>query len=58
MLVQRLQQEAQQLRVPITCMVDRFNPGSLRFHQRLGFTITREDVLNYFLEWKAPALVG
>jgi N-acetylglutamate synthase-like GNAT family acetyltransferase len=57
-LVQRLQQEAQNLKVPITSMVDRCNPGSLRFHQRLGFTIVREDVLNYFLEWNAAPLVG
>ncbi len=56
-LVQRLQQEAQQMRVPLTSMVDRFNPGSLRFHQRLGFTIVREDVLNYFLEWRGVPLV-
>ena len=56
-LVQRLQQEAQQLGVPITSMVDRFNPGSLRFHKRLGFTIVREDVLNYFMEWRPAALV-
>lgn len=57
-LIQRVQQEAQKLRVPLTSMVDRFNPGSLRFHKRLGFTIVREDTLNYYLEWKAPALVG
>ncbi|HEY3740762.1 MAG TPA: GNAT family N-acetyltransferase [Bryobacteraceae bacterium] len=57
-LVQRLQQEAQQLRVPITSVVDRFNPGSFRFHKRLGFTIVREDQMNYFMEWRAAPLVG
>lgn len=57
-LVQRLQQEAQQLRVPITSIVDRFNPGSLRFHKRNGFTIVREDLMNYFMEWRAAPLVG
>ena len=57
-LVQRVQQEAQSRKLPITSTVDRFNPGSLRFHQRLGFKIVREDVLNYFLEWQPAPLVG
>jgi GNAT superfamily N-acetyltransferase len=57
-LVQRVQQEAQQRRVPITSMVDRFNPGSLRFHKRLGFSIVREDLLNYYMEWTPAPLVG
>ena len=57
-LVQRVQQEAQGRKLPITSTVDRFNPGSLRFHQRLGFKIVREDVLNYFLEWQPAPLVG
>jgi ribosomal protein S18 acetylase RimI-like enzyme len=57
-LIQRLQQEAQKMKVPITSMVDRFNAGSLRFHQRLGFSIVREDVLNYYMEWRPAALVG
>jgi hypothetical protein len=34
--------------------VDRFNPGSLRFHLRLGFQIVREEQLDLFLEWKPP----
>jgi hypothetical protein len=38
--------------------VDRFNPGSLRFHQRLGFTIVREDLLQYYVEWRPAPLVG
>ncbi len=57
-LVQRVQQEAQSRKLPITSIVDRFNPGSLRFHQRLGFRIVREDVLNYYLEWQPAPLVG
>lgn len=56
-IVKQVQQEAQRLRVSVTSIVDRMNPGSLRFHQRLGFQITREDLLNYYLEWKAPPLV-
>jgi ribosomal protein S18 acetylase RimI-like enzyme len=56
-LVQRLQQEAARARLPIRCMVSKFNPGSLRFHKRLGFHILREDEMNYFLEWPTVALV-
>lgn len=51
-LLQRLQQEATRARLPITSCVSRFNPGSLRFHKRLGFQIAREDTMNYFLEWR------
>jgi hypothetical protein len=38
-------------------MVSRFNPGSLRFHKRLGFSIIREDQVHYYLEWRTVALV-
>ncbi len=56
-LVQRLQQEAQQQKLPIQSTVDRFNPGSLKFHQRLGFQVVREDMLNYFMEWRPAPLL-
>ncbi|HZU29424.1 MAG TPA: GNAT family N-acetyltransferase [Bryobacteraceae bacterium] len=56
-LVQRVQQEAQKLKLPIQSVVDRFNPGSLRFHKRLGFSIVREDQLNYYLEWRPAPLL-
>lgn len=56
-LVQRLQQEAAAARLPITSCVSRFNPGSLRFHQRLGFSIVREDEMNFYLQWKTVALL-
>ena len=56
-LVQRLQQEAQQAKLPICSMVDRFNPGSLKFHQRLGFQIVREDLLQYYMEWRPAPLL-
>jgi GNAT superfamily N-acetyltransferase len=56
-LVQRLQQEAQNAKLPIRSTVDRFNPGSLRFHQRLGFHVVREDQLQYYLEWRPAPLV-
>jgi GNAT superfamily N-acetyltransferase len=55
-LVKRLQQEAQQARLPIRSCVFRFNPGSLRFHQRNGFTIVREDEVNYYMEWRPVPL--
>jgi GNAT superfamily N-acetyltransferase len=56
-IVQRLQAEAQKAKLPITSTVDRFNQGSLRFHQRLGFTIVREDQLQYYMEWRPAPLV-
>jgi len=56
-LIQRLQQESTRARLPIHCMVSRFNPGSLRFHKRLGFSIIREDQVHYYLEWRTVALV-
>jgi ribosomal protein S18 acetylase RimI-like enzyme len=51
-LIKRLQEEATRARLPIRCMVLRLNPGSLRFHRRLGFNIVREDQMYYFLEWR------
>jgi ribosomal protein S18 acetylase RimI-like enzyme len=51
-LIQRLQQEATKAMLPIHCCVFRFNPGSLRFHRRLGFTIVREDEMQYYMEWR------
>jgi ribosomal protein S18 acetylase RimI-like enzyme len=56
-LVQRLQQEAAGAGMPIRSCVYRFNAGSVRFHKRLGFTIVREDEMNYFMEWRTVALV-
>ncbi|MGA7316950.1 MAG: GNAT family N-acetyltransferase [Silvibacterium sp.] len=56
-LVQRLQQEAAKVRLPIRCCVFRFNPGSLRFHRRLGFSVVREDQTHYYLEWRPVPLL-
>ena len=56
-LVQRLQQEAQKAKLPIRSTVDRFNPGSLKFHKRLGFQVVREDLLNYYMEWRPAPLL-
>jgi GNAT superfamily N-acetyltransferase len=55
-LIQRLQADAQQARLPIRSTVQRFNPGSLRFHQRLGFRIVRADVMHYYMEWQPAPL--
>jgi ribosomal protein S18 acetylase RimI-like enzyme len=51
-LIQRLQQDAAKAGLPIRSMVLRFNPGSLRFHERLGFKIERSDEVYYYMEWK------
>lgn len=56
-LVQRVQQEAQTAKLPLRSMVDRFNPGSLRFHKKLGFGIVREDLLQYYMEWRPAPLL-
>ena len=56
-LIQRLQQEAAKARLPIRCCVFKFNPGSLRFHQRLGFAIVREDEMHYYMEWRTVPLL-
>jgi len=56
-LVGRLQQEAQQAKLPIASTVFRFNPGSLRFHQRHGFQIVREDIMYYYMQWVPPPLL-
>ena len=56
-LVQRLQHEAANAKLPIRSTVDRFNPGSLRFHKKLGFAIEREDLLQYYMEWRPAPLI-
>ena len=50
-LVRELQQEAELAQKPVRLSVFRFNPGSVRFHQRLGFTITHEDPIQFYFEW-------
>jgi GNAT superfamily N-acetyltransferase len=56
-LVKRVQEEAQKAKLPIRSTVDRFNPGSLKFHQRLGFQVVREDQLQYYMEWRPEPLL-
>jgi ribosomal protein S18 acetylase RimI-like enzyme len=54
-LVRRLQAEAQAAGLPIRVSVSRFNPGSLRFHERLGFRIVGEGPVDLRMEWKPVA---
>ncbi len=49
-LMRDLMAEAQRAGIPIRCSVATNNPGSLRFHQRLGFRITSEDLMYHQLE--------
>lgn len=51
-LIQRLQEEARQRGVPVSAWVNLANPGSLRFHQRHGFQVVREEQLDALLEWR------
>ncbi len=56
-LIQRVQQEAAKAGRPLRCSIFRFNPGSLRFHRRLGFSVVREDQTHYYLEWRPVPLL-
>ena len=49
-LVSDLVAQARAAAVPVECHVALNNPGSLRFHQRLGFTITGQDQMYLRLE--------
>jgi ribosomal protein S18 acetylase RimI-like enzyme len=51
-LVRDLIAEARKSAVPLTCSVATNNPGSLRFHQRLGFQIVSEDPMYYEMEYR------
>ncbi len=49
-IVKDLISEAQAAGLPLRCSVATNNPGSLRFHQHLGFQITSQDEMYYQLE--------
>lgn len=49
-LMKDLMAEAQRAGIPIRCSVATNNPGSLRFHERLGFRITSADLMYYQME--------
>jgi len=53
LLVGQLQRRAQAAGKPLRSSVFRFNPGSLRWHQRLGFRVAGQDELRIDLEWLA-----
>jgi RimJ/RimL family protein N-acetyltransferase len=53
-LLRRLQAEAAAAAKPIRSSVFRFNAGSLRWHQRLGFRVVAEDEVQLSMEWGAP----
>jgi GNAT superfamily N-acetyltransferase len=50
-LVKEILIEARKDGVPVRSSVFRFNPGSLRFHQRLGFQVVAEDEIQFYMEW-------
>ena len=51
MLMKQLQAEARRAGKPVRSSIFQFNPGSLRFHQRLGFQVTNEDEIQCYMEW-------
>ncbi len=51
LLIRQLQAEARRAGKAVRSAVFRFNPGSLRLHQRLGFRISGEDAVQVYLEW-------
>lgn len=53
-LVRELQREAEAAQKPVRLSVFRFNPGSARFHERLGFSVTHEDPIQFYYEWNPP----
>jgi ribosomal protein S18 acetylase RimI-like enzyme len=55
-LVCELQREAEAAKKPVRLSVFRFNQGSVRFHQRLGFTVIREDEIQLYFEWNPVIL--
>lgn len=51
-LMKDLIAEARRTGVPLRCSVATNNPGSLRFHQRLGFRIVSGDEAYYQMEYE------
>lgn len=54
-LLRRLQEEARIAGKPIRSSVSRFNSGSLRFHQRLGFIASDESEMTFSMTWNPDA---
>ncbi|MGA2599030.1 MAG: GNAT family N-acetyltransferase [Bryobacteraceae bacterium] len=53
-LYSRVMEEAREARLPVRCSVERFNAGSFRFHDRLGFRVYEETETMQFMEWVPP----
>jgi ribosomal protein S18 acetylase RimI-like enzyme len=51
-LMKQFMAEADAAAVPVRVTVATNNPGSLRFHQRLGFRITSQDEMYYTMEYR------
>lgn len=49
-LINQIQEEAQQQKLPVTLHVERFNPA-LHFYARLGFRFEEERDVYYFMKW-------
>ena len=50
-LISRLQAQARMARKPVRSSVFRFNAGSLRLHERLGFQVASKDEIQFQMEW-------
>ena len=50
-LVEHLKHEADLQRIPLSISVEKDNPNALRFYQRLGCVMRREDEEEYHLEY-------
>ena len=55
LVMKRLQMESAQCGKPLRSSVFRFNEGSLRWHERLGFVPTHEDTFMIYMQWNPPA---
>jgi ribosomal protein S18 acetylase RimI-like enzyme len=51
-LMKQFMAEADAAAAPVRVTVATNNPGSLRFHQRLGFQITGQDAMYYTMEYR------
>lgn len=49
-IVRELMAQAREGAIPVRCSIATNNPGSLRFHERLGFRITHGDEMYYQME--------
>ncbi|HEX4134130.1 MAG TPA: GNAT family N-acetyltransferase [Bryobacteraceae bacterium] len=57
-LIREIQREAEAAGLPVRSTVFRFNPGSLRFHLRLGFRIVAEEEVEFRMEWLPDRLTS